>query len=344
MSKKPILGITMGDPASIGPEITVKALSDPAIYEKCSPIIIGDAAVMEAAVGIVGKDVKINAVSDVKEAKFEFGTIDVYDMKLVDMDKLERGVVSAMAGNAAFQYVKKVIELAMNHEVDATVTNALNKEAMNLAGHHYSGHTEIYAEYTGTKKYTMMLTHENMRVVHVSTHVSLREACDRVKKDRVLEVIRIADQACKELGIKEPKIGVAGLNPHSGENGMFGREEIEEITPAIEAAKGEGIIVDGPVPPDTVFSKARGGWYDIVVAMYHDQGHIPLKVVGFVYNQAEQKWDAVAGVNITLGLPIIRASVDHGTAFDQAGKGVANELSLINAMDYAIRMSEGRTK
>lgn len=344
MSKKPILGITMGDPASIGPEITVKALSDPAIYEKCSPIIIGDAAVMETAVGIVGKNVKINAVSDVKEAKFEFGTIDVYDMKLVDMDKLERGVVSAMAGNAAFQYVKKVIELAMNHEVDATVTNALNKEAMNLAGHHYSGHTEIYAEYTGTKKYTMMLAHENLRVVHVSTHVSLREACDRVKKDRVLEVIRIADQACKELGIKEPKIGVAGLNPHSGENGMFGREEIEEITPAIEAAKGEGIIVDGPVPPDTVFSKARGGWYDIVVAMYHDQGHIPLKVVGFVYNQAEQKWDAVAGVNITLGLPIIRASVDHGTAFDQAGKGVANELSLINAMDYAIRMSEGRTK
>ncbi len=344
MSKKPILGITMGDPASIGPEITVKALSNPAIYEKCSPIIIGDAAVMEAAVGIVGKDVKINAVSDVKEAKFEFGTIDVYDMKLVDMDKLERGVVSAMAGNAAFQYVKKVIELAMNHEVDATVTNALNKEAMNLAGHHYSGHTEIYAEYTGTKKYTMMLAHENLRVVHVSTHVSLREACDRVKKDRVLEVIRIADQACKELGIKEPKIGVAGLNPHSGENGMFGREEIEEITPAIEAAKGEGIIVDGPVPPDTVFSKARGGWYDIVVAMYHDQGHIPLKVVGFVYNQAEQKWDAVAGVNITLGLPIIRASVDHGTAFDQAGKGVANELSLINAMDYAIRMSAGRTK
>lgn len=344
MSKKPILGITMGDPASIGPEITVKALSDPAIYEKCSPIIIADAAVMEAAVGIVGKNVKINAVSDVKEAKFEFGTIDVYDMKLVDMDKLERGVVSAMAGNAAFQYVKKVIELAMNHEVDATVTNALNKEAMNLAGHHYSGHTEIYAEYTGTKKYTMMLAHENLRVVHVSTHVSLREACDRVKKDRVLEVIRIADQACKELGIKEPKIGVAGLNPHSGENGMFGREEIEEITPAIEAAKGEGIIVDGPVPPDTVFSKARGGWYDIVVAMYHDQGHIPLKVVGFVYNQAEQKWDAVAGVNITLGLPIIRASVDHGTAFDQAGKGVANELSLINAMDYAIRMSEGRTK
>ena len=274
------------------------------------------------------------------EALFEYGTIDVYHMGMVDMDKLQRGKVSAMAGNAAFQYVKKVIGLAMDHKIDATVTNALNKEAMNLAGHHYSGHTEIYADYTGTRKYTMMLAHENLRVVHVSTHVSLREACDRVKKDRILEVIRIAHQACRRLGISQPKIGVAGLNPHSGENGMFGREEIEEITPAIQAARDEGIQADGPVPPDTVFSKARGGWYDIVVAMYHDQGHIPLKVVGFVYNQEEQKWDAVAGVNITLGLPIIRASVDHGTAFDQAGTGLASELSLTNAMDYAIRMAE----
>ncbi|MBU5478650.1 4-hydroxythreonine-4-phosphate dehydrogenase PdxA [Eubacterium sp. MSJ-13] len=334
----------MGDPASIGPEITVKALSDPEIYEKCLPLVVGDTAVMEEAVKIVGKDIKIHTVHNVQEAFFTYGTIDVYDMKLVDMDKLERGVVSAMAGHAAFEYVRKVIELAMNHEIDATVTNALNKEAMNLAGHHYSGHTEIYAEYTGTEKYTMMLAHENLRVVHVSTHVSLREACDRVKKERVLEVIRIADQACKELGIENPKIGVAGLNPHSGENGMFGKEEIEEITPAILQAKAEGILADGPVPPDTVFSKARGGWYDIVVAMYHDQGHIPLKVVGFVYNQKEQKWDAVAGVNITLGLPIIRASVDHGTAFDQAGKGVANELSLVNAMDYAIRMAGNKAR
>lgn len=344
MKNRPILGITMGDPASIGPEITVKALSDPETYEKCSPLVIGDAAVMEEAVKIVGKNVKIHTVNNVQEALFTYGTIDVYDMGLVDMDKLERGVVSAMAGHAAFEYVRKVIELAMNNEIDATVTNALNKEAMNLAGHHYSGHTEIYADYTGTKKYTMMLAHENLRVVHVSTHVSLREACDRVKKERVLEVIRIADQACKELGIESPKIGVAGLNPHSGENGMFGKEEIEEITPAIQQAKSEGILADGPVPPDTVFSKARGGWYDIVVAMYHDQGHIPLKVVGFVYNQKEQKWDAVAGVNITLGLPIIRASVDHGTAFDQAGKGVANELSLVNAMDYAIRMAGNKAR
>ena len=342
MASMKIIGITMGDPASIGPEITAKALSDPSVYERCKPLVVGDVPVMEEALKITGLSgkLKIHTIGDVSEALFEYGTIDVYHMGMVDMDKLQRGKVSAMAGNAAFQYVKKVIGLAMDHKIDATVTNALNKEAMNLAGHHYSGHTEIYADYTGTRKYTMMLAHENLRVVHVSTHVSLREACDRVKKDRILEVIRIAHQACRRLGISQPKIGVAGLNPHRGENGLFGREEIEEITPAIQAARDEGIQADGPVPPDTVFSKARGGWYDIVVAMYHDQGHIPLKVVGFVYNQEEQKWDAVAGVNITLGLPIIRASVDHGTAFDQAGTGLASELSLTNAMDYAIRMAE----
>lgn len=343
--KMKIIGITMGDPASIGPEITVKALADAKVYERCNPVVVGDVSVMRDAVKIVGMEdkIQIHGISKIEDAVFQPGVIDVYDMGLVDIQELKRGEVSVIAGHAAFEYVKKVIELAMNHEVDATVTNALNKEAMNLAGHHYSGHTEIYAEFTGTEKYTMMLAHENLRVVHVSTHVSLREACDRVKKERVLEVIRIAYQACKELGIENPKVGVAGLNPHSGENGMFGREEIEEITPAIEAAKAEGILADGPVPPDTIFSKARGGWYDIVVAMYHDQGHIPLKVVGFVYNQEEKKWDAVAGVNITLGLPIIRASVDHGTAFDQAGRGEASELSLVNAIDYAIRMAESKS-
>lgn len=341
MREKLIIGITMGDPAGIGPEITVKALAKPEIYEACNPIVIGDAAVMEEAVKIVGMEhIKIRAVSSVAEAKYEFGTVDVYDMKLVDTAKLERGKVSAMAGEAAFQYVKKVIELAMAGEVDGTVTNPFNKEAVNLAGHHYSGHTEIYADFTGTKKYTMMLAHENLRVVHVSTHVPLRVACDRVKKERVLEVIGIANQACLDLGIEHPKVGVAGLNPHSGENGMFGTEEIEEIVPAIESARAEGICAEGPVPPDTIFSKARGGWYDIVVAMYHDQGHIPLKAIGFVYNQEEGKWDAVAGVNITLGLPIVRSSVDHGTAFDQAGKGIANELSLTNAIDYGIRLAK----
>ena len=342
MEDRKIIGITMGDPASIGPEITVKALADQSIYEACRPIVVGDACVLEAALKIAGhEEMKVRAVKDVRDAVFTHGTIDVLDMGLVSMDELVRGQVSAMCGDAAFHYVKRVIELAMDGQVDATVTNAFNKEAVNLAGHHYSGHTEIYADLTGTKNYTMMLAHENMRVVHVSTHVSLREACDRVKKDRVLDVIRIADAGCKAIGIREPKVAVAGLNPHCGENGMFGTEEIEEIQPAIDAAMAEGICIpDGkPTPPDTVFSKALGGWYDIVVAMYHDQGHIPLKVKGFVYNKAEGHWDAVAGVNVTLGLPIIRASVDHGTGFGHAGDGHANELSLVNAMDYGIRMA-----
>ncbi len=186
----------------------------------------------------------------------------------------------------------------------------------------------------------MMLAHDGLRVVHVSTHVSLREACDRVKKDRVLEVIRIADQACKAMGIPQPRVGVAGLNPHCGEGGLFGKEEIEEIRPAVQQAKKEGINVFGPIPPDTIFSKARGGWYDIVVAMYHDQGHIPLKLVGFVFDQEKQAWRTVSGVNITLGLPIIRTSVDHGTAFDQAGLGTATEDSLVNAIDYAVRFAK----
>ncbi len=337
------IGITMGDPAGIGAEITVKALADTRLYTRCRPLVVGDVSVMQEAADIVGmKDkIQIHGISRIEDAFFRPGVIDVYDMGLVDTGQLIRGEVSPLAGHAAFEYVKKVIELAMSHEVDATVTNPLNKEAMNLAGHHYSGHTEIYAKLTGADKYTMMLIHGELRVVHVSTHVSLREACDRVKKERVLEVIRIAEKACQDLGITTPKIGVAGLNPHSGENGMFGQEEINEIIPAIALAREEGISVDGPVPPDTVFSKARGGWYDIVVAMYHDQGHIPLKVIGFVYNGETKKWDAVEGVNVTLGLPIIRTSVDHGTAFDQAGKGIASEISLVNAINYAVRMAEG---
>ncbi|HIV33625.1 MAG TPA: 4-hydroxythreonine-4-phosphate dehydrogenase PdxA [Candidatus Blautia intestinigallinarum] len=346
MNNRPIIGITMGDPAGNGSELSVKALANPEVYEQCRPIIIGDANCMEQAVRIVGKEgqIKIHPVHEVKDAIFEYGTIDVYDMGLVDMEKHVFGKVSKMCGEAAFQYVVKVIDLAMKGEIDATVTNALNKEAINMAGHHYSGHTEIYADYTHTSKYTMMLAHNDLRVVHVSTHVSLRQACDLVKKDRVLDVIRIANQACKDLGIEEPKIGVAGLNPHCGENGMFGTEEIEEIQPAIDEAMAEGICIPEkkPTPPDTIFSKALGGWYDIVVAMYHDQGHIPLKVKGFVYNRELKKWDAVAGVNITLGIPIIRVSVDHGTGFGHAGQGTADELSLVNSIDYAIRFARNK--
>ena len=345
MNYRPILGITMGDPAGNGPEITIKALARPDIYRRSRPLVVGDAKIIEKAVQITHNDsIKVHRVSSVSEAAFEFGTIDVLHLELVDMDRFAFGRVSAMCGEAAFQCVRKVIDLAMSGEVDATVTNALNKEAVNLAGHHYSGHTEIYAHYTHTDKYTMMLAHHDLRVVHVSTHVSLREACDRVKKARVLDVIRIAHKGCRDLGIERPRVAVAGLNPHSGENGLFGREEIEEIIPAIEQARAEGLDVSGPVPPDSVFSKARGGWYDIVVCMYHDQGHIPLKVVGFVYDKEAKRWAAVEGVNVTLGLPIIRASVDHGTGFGHAGDGSANELSLVNAMDYAILMANAKAK
>ena len=341
--KLPIIAITMGDPASIGPELCVKALAEPSLYASCRPLIVGDAGFLARAMAIAGMpQLALHPVSAVPECSFVCGTLDVLDMKVCTPEDVAFGELSSKAGDAAFQYVRKVIELAMAGEVDATVTNALNKEALNLAGHHFSGHTEIYAHYTGTDHYTMMLVHEDMRIVHVSTHISLREACDRVKKARVLEVIRIADKACRDMGITHPHVGVAGLNPHCGEGGLFGREEIEEITPAIDEAKTEGINVVGPVPPDTVFSKARGGWYDVVVAMYHDQGHIPLKLLGFVFDREKQAWQAVSGVNITLGLPIIRVSVDHGTAFDQAGKGSASADSLRNAITYAISFAENK--
>ncbi|BAL00651.1 4-hydroxythreonine-4-phosphate dehydrogenase [Oscillibacter valericigenes Sjm18-20] len=354
MNTRPILGISMGDPFGNGPEISVKALADPAIYERCRPLIVGDASCMEYAAqtakAVSGIEVAIHPIRAVSHAKFQPGTIDVYDLGLItpaDIPGSPNAPVpfglgaTKLGGEAAFQYVRTVIELAMAGEVDATITNAISKEAINMAGHHYSGHTEIYAEFTHTSKYTMMLAHEDLRVVHVSTHVSLRKACDLVKKERVLDVIRIADAGCRAIGIAHPKIGVAGLNPHCGENGMFGTEEIEEIQPAIDAALSEGINIPErkPTPPDTVFSKALGGWYDIVVVMYHDQGHIPLKVKGFVYDKSEGRWDAVAGVNVTLGLPIIRASVDHGTGFGHAGTGGANALSLLNAVDYGIRMA-----
>ncbi|MBQ6775954.1 MAG: 4-hydroxythreonine-4-phosphate dehydrogenase PdxA [Synergistaceae bacterium] len=353
---KPILGISMGDPFGNGPEITVKALADKTVYDRCKPLVVGDVTSMEYAAKVAKKvdgiDIKINPVKDVKDAKFEFGTIDVYDMGLIKRSDIPGNPddpkpfglgATKLGGEAAYQYVVKVIHMALNKEVDATITNALSKEAINMAGHHYSGHTEIYADETKTKKYAMMLAHEDLRVIHVSTHVSLREACDRVKKERVLDCIRLANNAMKAIGIENPKIGVAGLNPHCGEDGMFGREEIDEIQPAIDEAMKEGINIPEkkPTPPDTVFSKALGGWYDIVVVMYHDQGHIPLKVKGFVYNKNEHHWEAVAGINVTLGLPIIRSSVDHGTGFGHAGNGGANALSLINAMDYGIRLAGG---
>ena len=343
-NENPILGITMGDPAGIGPEIAAKVMAKRDIYDMCRPLVVGDAGAMKQGAEIAGVSLGVNAVSAVEEAKFEHGIMDVLDLKNVDTGKLVHGKVSKMAGRAAFEAIQKVIDLAMKKKIDATITGPINKESINLAGFHYSGHTEIYAHFTGTDDYTMLLADGNLRVVHVSTHVSLREACDLVKKERVLMVIGLANDACKRLGIDNPKIGVAGLNPHAGENGMFGREEKKEIAPAIERARASGINVEGPVPPDTLFSKAKGGMYDIVVAMYHDQGHIPLKVVGFNWDEKSKKWSSVSGVNVTLGLPIIRSSVDHGTAFGKAGKGTANEESLVHAIEYGARLARSRPK
>lgn len=334
----------MGDPAGIGPEIVVKALSLKETYDKCRPMVTGDAAVMQLAIRQLDSDLKVNAISNVNDAHFEYGTIDVYDLHCIDMDTFRQGEVAAQCGDAAFKAVVKAIELAMNNDVDATVTAPLNKEALNLAGHHFDGHTEIYARYTGTKKYAMLLADDFMRVIHVSTHVSLRQACDLVKKQRIIDVAELITDACRQFGIERPHIGIAGLNPHASDNGLFGSEEKEEIIPAVEALRAKGYDVDGPVPPDTLFAKAKCGKYDGCVAMYHDQGHIPFKVVGFNWNKETGKMESTKGVNITLGLPIIRVSVDHGTAFDVAGKGVASPEAMLLSIDYAARMALNKNR
>lgn len=339
---KPILAITMGDPAGIGPEIVARALSRKETYQKCRPVVTGDAAVINQAVHLLGLDFTINAVDKISDAKFEYGTIDVFDLHCVDMSSFRFGEVQAQCGHAAFLAIKKAIDLAMTDEVDGTVTAPLNKEALNLAGHHFDGHTEMYATFTNTKKYAMLLADEFLRVIHVSTHVPLRKACDLVKKARVIEVTELIDDACRQFGIENPRIGIAGLNPHSSDNGLFGDEEALEITPAVEELRKRGFNVIGPVPPDTLFAKAKCGQFDGCVAMYHDQGHIPFKVVGFNWNQETGRMDSVKGVNITLGLPIIRVSVDHGTAFDVAGKGIASDDALMLSIDYATKMAINR--
>ena len=343
MKRLPIVGISMGDPGGIGPEICAKALAAPEIYSLCRPLVVGDARVIADAVRFSGLDLKTAPCRRVSEARFARGTIDVFDLENLPLEKLRHKQVTAEQGKASFEYVAKVIELARAGEIDATVTGPINKEAINLAGHRFSGHTEIYAHYTGTRDYAMMLVHGDFRVVHVSTHVSLREACERVKKDRVLKVIGLAAAACRAIGIAAPRVGVAGLNPHAGENGLFGWEEEREIAPAVAEARKMGILAEGPFPPDSLFARAVG-LFDVVVAMYHDQGHIPLKMVGFRWNKETKDWDSICGVNITLGLPIIRTSVDHGTAFDKAGRGIASAESMVHAIEYAAKLARCRSE
>jgi 4-hydroxythreonine-4-phosphate dehydrogenase len=332
----------MGDPAGIGPEIIVKALANSELYCRCKPLVFADVQVIRSAMKMTGHVLGIRSVSTVGEACFEYGTIDVFDLKNVDMTSLEYGKVSANAGNAAFEAIRKVIDCAMKGEINATVTAPINKESINRAGHHFSGHTEIYAHFTHTKKYAMLLVDDALRIIHATTHVPLREACDLITQERVLDVISLLHNACVGFGITQPKIGVAGLNPHAGDGGLFGTEDRDVIAPAVQQAQILGYCAEGPIPPDTLFSKAVQGKYDGCVAMYHDQGHIPFKLLGFKWNNQTQTMDSVKGVNITLGLPVIRTSVDHGTAFEIAGKGIASADAMKIAINYAVQMAKNK--
>jgi 4-phospho-D-threonate 3-dehydrogenase / 4-phospho-D-erythronate 3-dehydrogenase len=340
---RPLIGISVGDPAGIGPEIAAKTLSLPEIYDLCRPLVVGEGGLMKEALQFSGLALRAHPIFSPKDGIYELGTLDILDLKNIDAKWIKHKIVSADCGRASFEYVKKVIELALAKEIDATVTGPINKEAINLAGFHYSGHTEIFADFTRTKDYAMMLLHGHFRVIHVSTHVSLREACNRVRRDRIYRVIQLGHETLNRLGIESPRIGVAGLNPHAGESGLFGKEEIEEIEPAVLQAQKDGLKVEGPIPPDTVFSKMQGGQYDLVVVMYHDQGHIPTKLLGFQYDEKTKTWGSISGVNITCGLPIIRVSVDHGTAFGKAGEGRANPESMVQAVRIAAQLATPRS-
>lgn len=333
------IAITMGDAAGIGPEIIVKALERKELHRQALPVVIGDARTMQQALSIAKSRLKIWAISDPEQVREAPGTINVLDLKNIDLQNLKHGRVDPMPGKAAVEYIQKAVTLAMEGRVAAIVTAPIHKEAINKAGFHYAGHTELLSHLTGTKEYCMLLAHGPFRVSHVTTHTSMRNACDRIKKGRVLTVIRLTYEFLKKLGIENPRIGVAGLNPHSGEDGLFGDEEKKEIIPAIEEAKGKGWSVDGPVPPDTVFTKMKGKQYDAVVAMYHDQGHIAVKLVGFSMKPGGKEWDKMSGINMTLGLPIIRTSVDHGVAFGKAGEGRANPQSMVDAIKQAIQLA-----
>ncbi len=327
---KPILAVTLGDPAGTGPELITKAFAQPDVLAVCRPVVIGDAGVLRAAASITGAKQPVRIVNSPREAG-DGTTLDVVDLANVDLDTFTRGKVSAPCGQAAYEAIKRSVELTLAGESHAIVTSALNKAALHAAGHHYDGHTELLSELCGKPKVTMMLVADKLRVCHVSTHVSLREAIERVKPERIVSVIKIARAGVQELGIADPHIAVAGLNPHAGEGGIFGDEEIKFIAPAIEQAKALGFRVSGPYAGDTVFFRTLQGQFDCAIAMYHDQGHVAAKMLGI--------W---LGVNVTLGLPIIRTSVEHGTDFDNAGTGRGDPRSLVAAIKLAATMASNR--
>lgn len=319
----PTIAVTMGDPAGIGPEIVAKAFAEGDFSERHRAVVVGDEAILKRAVDLVGAPLRVRVVEDPADGLHEPGFIDLVAASELP-EELAFGELDSRAGAAAYGYVERAVGLALKGRVDAVCTAPLNKEALHLAGMKYPGHTEILAGLTDTKDYAMMLVAPGLRVIHVSTHVSLWEAIERATPERELAVMRLAHDAMRSIGIAEPRIAVAGLNPHAGENGLFGDDETRKIVPAISEARGEGLRVSGPWSADTVFGRARDGDFDIVVVQYHDQGHIPVKLLGFE-----------SGVNVTVGLPFFRTSVDHGTAFDIAGTGKAGHASLIAALDLA---------
>ena len=328
---KPLVGITMGDPAGIGPEIIVKAWTHPEVHACCRPLALGDARIFRRALAFCRLPLNLRPIHDPAQAHPTPRSMFVLDVPSIAPARAVPGRLAAACGRAAVRTILAAIDRAMAGELDAVVTAPLNKEAMRLARYRYDGHTEIFGRRTRSHPIAMLLVVGRMRVIHVSTHTALRVACRKVNQRRVLQTIRLAQAAVRRFGVRAPRIAVAGLNPHASEGGLFGREEIREIMPAISAARQEGINALGPFPPDTVFYRARRGEFDCVVAMYHDQGHIPMKLLGFD-----------RGVNVTVGLPIVRTSADHGTAFDIAGKGIADERSLIEAIRVAARLARTR--
>ena len=318
----------MGDPAGIGPETTAKALARDEVWQCCRPLVVGDADVLAQAVTLVDAALVLHAVASVTEACFDPAAPDVLNLQNVDCAALSRAAVSADAGRAAVDYVERAVELAQAGQVDGITTGPINKAALQAAGIPYIGHTELLAALTGEQRVTTMLATPGLRVVHVTRHLPLRDVAAHITRERVLETIRLTGAGMRDLGIPGPRLAVAALNPHNGDDGLIGREEIDVIGPAVEAARQEGIEAHGPIPADSVFFRAIRGEFDAVVAMYHDQGHIPIKTHGFERS-----------VTVTLGLPIVRTSVDHGTAFDIAWQGVANEESLVEAILLAAQMA-----
>lgn len=319
-----VIAIPMGDPAGIGPEITAKALANQEIYDMCKPVVVGDVNVFKKAIEIVEKDLTVNVITSPEEGKYDYGTVDLIDLNNIDMTELEYGVVQAQCGKAAFEYIETSVNLAKAGKVKALATTPINKESLKAAGVPYIGHTEMLESLTNTKDPLTMFEVRNMRIFFLTRHLSLKDAIAQMTKERVRDYLNRCDKALQRLGIENRKIAVAGLNPHSGEGGIFGMEEVEEIRPGIEAAIEDGIDAVGPVPADSVFHHALNGKFDAVLSLYHDQGHIAAKMTDFHRT-----------ISITNGLPFLRTSVDHGTAFDIAGKNIAASLSMEECIKLA---------